>query len=160
MNYSLIKIPLFTLVVVLVSLTLVSCNLNKASLVKKLNSQIREEKFSELYDQSADIVSLNVTKEQFVNRMKILVRKLKSVDETLNFQDSPEWESNFSNSPDDQIIMRAFQTLGKDGKEVLIAYYWDSEGKFWDLWVNPINGTSQEYDVPGVICKECLNTER
>src|SRR5687768_16727321 len=59
---------------------------SKERLIKNLNSQLREEKFEQLYEEADDSVHLNVTKERFVKRLKMAVTKLKTIDQNLNFQ--------------------------------------------------------------------------
>ena len=59
---------------------------SKEKLIENLNSQLREEKFAQLYEEADDFVRLNVTKEKFVKRMKIAVSRLKAIDGNLAFQ--------------------------------------------------------------------------
>jgi hypothetical protein len=138
-----------TLILIFI-VSLIACNLQRQFLVSKLRSQLLAEKFSELYDQSADTVHLNASREEFVRRMKVAVTKLKSIDETLNFQRDIETEKMFSGFGDESITIRAYQKLEKDGKAVAVMLYWDGTGKFRDLSVIPSAKTSQGCWVPGV----------
>ena len=159
MNSLLTKKSLVALIFVAMPMGLLSCKPDKEALIQKLISQIREGRFEELYDQSSGAVPTSVTRMQFVQRMGVLVSKLKTIDVSLSFQKAPELENNFVGSGDSELLIRAFQKLEKDGKGVEIAFYLEGEGTFFDLWVSPKPGTPAEYKVPGILCKECLNQE-
>ena len=125
---------------------------SKERLIKNLNSQLREEKFEQLYEEADDFVRLNVTKEKFVKRMKMAITKLKTIDENLAFQRDIATEKSMGtiNGEDESLSLTAFQKLEKEGKSVLVSFTWTGKGKFFDLWVMPTQGTSEEYRVLGV----------
>jgi hypothetical protein len=58
------------LLVVAIASHLIFSKPSKERLIKNLNSQLREEKFEQLYEEADDSVHLNVSKERFVKRMK------------------------------------------------------------------------------------------
>lgn len=56
-------------------------------LVERLNSQIRDEKFENIYDESSDSAKrYKYSKEQFIERLKKVREKMKEIDESLVFQ--------------------------------------------------------------------------
>lgn len=140
------------LLVIVVSSYLIFSKPSKEKLIKNLNSQLREEKFEQLYEEAGDGLHLNVTKEKFVQRMEKAVTKLKAIDENLNFQRDIETEEMIKgiNGDDDSFLITAIQKLEKDGKSVLVSFYWTGKGTFQDISVLPNPGTSEEYRVYGV----------
>ena len=54
--------------------------------VENLNEQIKNEKFAEIYDRSSNNLKANVTKSEFIEKMKLAVSKMKELDENLNWQ--------------------------------------------------------------------------
>ena len=143
---------LVALLVVAVVGHLIFSKPSKERLIKNLNSQLREEKFEQLYEEADDFVHLNVTKEKFVKRMKMAITKLKTIDENLAFQRDIATEKSIGtlNGNDESLLLTAFQKLEKDGKSVSVCFNWTGKGKFFDLWVMPTQETSQEYRVLGV----------
>ena len=123
---------------------------NKETLTKNLTSQLREEQFEQLYAEADDSVHLNVTKERFVKRMKIAVAKLKAIDENLAFQVDVDGEWSMGRDGGESGMFTAFRKLEKDGKSVSVAFYWSSDGRFFDLWTIPLQGTSEDYRVLGI----------
>jgi len=123
---------------------------NKETLTKNLASQLREEQFEQLYAEADDSVHLNVTKERFVKRMKIAVAKLKAIDENLAFQVDVDGEWSMGRDGGESGMFTAFRKLEKDGKSVSVAFYWSSDGRFFDLWTIPLQGTSEDYRVLGI----------
>ncbi len=151
---------LLPLVVMAVALGyLVFSKPNKEKLIKNLNSQLRAEKFEQLYEEADESVHLNVTRERFVKRMKMAVTTLKTIDESLAFQrdmSSEQWLGR-----NDSLFISGYQTLEKDGKSVLVCFIWSPKGKFSDLWVIPKPGTAQEYRIPGISARDYfLGNER
>jgi hypothetical protein len=145
-----ILIPI-VLLAIAVSTFWIASKPSKEKLIKKLNSQLREDKFEQLYEEASDNLHLNVTKEQFVQRMKKAVLKLKAIDKNLNLQRDIETEKMMKITGDDEsILITAFQKLEMDGKSVLVAFYWTPKGNFSDIQVFPNPGTSEEYRVYGV----------
>jgi hypothetical protein len=142
------RFPLPTMLILTFTVSLIACNVQKQVLVRNLRSQLLAEKFGELYDQSADSVHINASREEFVRRMKVAVTKLKSIDESLNFQRDIDTEKMFSGN--ESIMIRTYQKLEKDGKGVVVMLYWDNLGKFCNLSVVPLTGTSEGCGVPGV----------
>ncbi len=139
------------LVVLLVAVVyLISSKPDKNRLVLKVNSQIREEKFDEIYDEAWDNLHLNVTKEEFIRRMKVAVSKLRTIDADLNFQRDSEWEQMMNFNREERYAMSAYQKLEKDGKSVLVSFWWNGKGEFMDISVMATGETSKEYNVYGV----------
>lgn len=123
---------------------------NKDRLVEKLNSQIREEKFGEIYDEAWDNLPLNVTKEQFISRMKAAVSKMKAIDADLNFQRDREFEHDMFFAGEGAETLTVYQRLRKDGRGALISFVWTSKGEFMDIQLQPTLETPREYFVSGV----------
>jgi hypothetical protein len=147
----LIDNPILSCLIVLLILVVLGCLIanspSKDALTNQLNSRLREEKFAELYDEADDNVHLNVSKDKFVQRLKIAVRKLKAIDENLDFKRDLEAEKGF---PGDRPLILVIQNLGKGDKAVEVMFHWDDEGQFFDLTVFPHLGTSEEFRVYGV----------
>ena len=123
-------------------------------MLTKFNSQLKEEKFEELYDESSETVHLNVTKEEFVRRMKVAVRKLKNIDQDLNFQTGEHIEREiFLAEEDNTYSFRSVQKLEKDNISAVISIYWQNSGifpKFSDFNVITQSEYSEKYGTPGV----------
>jgi|GEM_PF-6885756 len=153
-NNSLIPISVFLLTAT-VSIYLIPVKPNKERLIKNLNSQLKEEKFEQLYEEACDLLRLNVTKEKFIKRMRIAAARLKAIDGNLAFQRDLETEKSIRwiTDDDESVLLTAYQTLERNGKSVTVSISWTSEGKFFDLCVLPTRGTSQEYQVYGVAGK-------
>jgi hypothetical protein len=151
-------IPIALLVLAVASYLIFS-KPSKERLIKNLTAQLREEKFEQLYEEADDFVRLNVTKEKFVQRMKIAVAKLKAIDENLNFQRDMETEKSMKeimkgiNEDAESSLITAYQKLEKDGKSVLVTFHWTTKGNFFDIDAIPTQGTSEEYRVHGVSYK-------
>jgi hypothetical protein len=120
----------------------------KDALVARMNSRLRDENFDRLYDEAADSVRRNVTREKFVRRMRAAAAKLKGIDGGLNFSRDSWLETGLT--PDDSLIMAAAQKLEGNGKAATLLTHWDGEGKFYDLTVVPDLGTPGEYAFPSV----------
>jgi len=120
---------------------------SKQALADKLNSQLREEKFAQLYDEADDMLRRNVTKEKFIQRMKVAESKLKAIDEKLDFKRDLEAEKGF---PDGRPVILVLQKLGTGNKSVLVMSHWNTKGQFFNLAVLPEPGTSEEFGVHGV----------
>ena len=143
-------LALVVLLVVSASGCLLGGRPNKDRLVRELNSQLREERFVQLYEEAESGLSRNVTKGKFVQRMRTAVAKLKAIDPDLNFTRDWESEEAITKMRDESFVITAYQKLEKDGKSVQVGYYWDEEGQFANLYVIPDAGTSDEYNVYGV----------
>jgi hypothetical protein len=139
---------LIVLLVIGVSIWWVASVPRKQALADKLTSQLREEKFAELYDEADDMLRRNVTKDKFIQRMKVAVGKLKAIDENLDFKRDFEAEKGFSDGP---LLILVLQKLGTGNKSVLVMSHWNTNGEFFDLAVLPETGTSDEFSVPGVL---------
>jgi hypothetical protein len=144
-----ILLPVALLVVTIIGY-LIFTKPKKERLINELTAQLTAGKFEQLYEEAGNNVHLNVTKGKFVQRMRTAVTKLKAIDENLSFQTDTAMEAGF---PGDEILIRSFQKLEKDGKSVSVLFHWDPEGNFFDLSVLPDPGTSEEYGVLGVSAK-------
>ena len=127
-------------------------------LLTRFNSQIKEGKFEQLYEESSDSFHLNVTKEEFVHRMKIAVGKLKNLDANLDFKTEKqiEWEYFGKDEYDDSTQFRRIQKLEKDNVSAVILVYWENEGvfpKFNNFAVIVGNEHSQKYGTQSIYHK-------
>src|SRR5262249_25951390 len=123
---SILLLPVALLVIAIVG-HLIFTKPSKERLIKNLNSQLKEEKFEQLYEEADDSVHLNVTKERFVKRMKMAVTKLKTIDPNLNFQTDTSLENGFLG---DDLLIRSVHELEKGDKSVSVLFHWDVNGKF------------------------------
>lgn len=152
-NKRILLIPI-ALLVIFISGYLSVARPSKEKLLKRLNSQLREEKFGELYEDAGDMLHSNVTKEEFIRRMKVATAKLKSIDADLNFQRDEHWERFLESLRDNPSgLIRGVQTLEKNDKSVSVIYYWNSKAEFSGLSVSPTSGTSEDYNVYSVSAK-------
>jgi hypothetical protein len=91
--------------------------------VENLNVQIKREKFDEIYEQSTNQVKTTISKNDFIERMKVAVRSMKSVDPALNWTikgDQKEFYRDFS------IEDTSLRTLESNAKTINIWIYWDN----------------------------------
>ncbi|MDQ3847608.1 MAG: hypothetical protein M3261_01475 [Thermoproteota archaeon] len=157
-KFKLVIIPIALLTLAVASYLIFS-KPSKERLIKNLTALLREEKFEQLYEEADDSVRSNVTKEKFVQRMKIAVAKLKAIDGNLNFQRDMETEESIKkimkgiDEDTESSLIKTYQKLEKDGKSVLVDFYWTTKGNFFDIDAISTQGTSEEYRVHGVAYK-------
>ena len=133
------------------TIPLAGCKATKSELAAKLISQLRQERFAELYDESSDMLHSNVAKGEFIQRMKIAVTKLKAIDENLNFERDWNFEKGLIGSRDESLLVTSVHRLKKGDKDVVVVFYWeDDTEKFFDFGVLPYPGTSEGCAVHGV----------
>ena len=89
--------------------------------VEKLRQQLMDEKFDQIYDESSDISRAQLSREEFLDRIKVATHELKDVDPGLNWRRvdaSPEpavyRDDNWSSL-----------NLERDGQKVNIQLDWD-----------------------------------
>lgn len=85
--------------------------------------------------------------------MKVVVSKLRAIDADLNFQRDWKWEQMMNFEGDKKYARSVYQKLERDGKSVLITFWWNDNGEFMDIHVMATEETSQEYNVYGVSYK-------
>jgi hypothetical protein len=142
-----LSIAMIPIILLTFATSLITSKPDKQKLVKELTSQLREERFEELYEGASSSLHLNVTKEKFIQRMKIAVTKMKAIDENLNFRRDLEMEEGFQAH---ELSILSIQELKKDGKSASVLIHWDTDGSFRDIRVFPTEGTAIEYAVYGV----------
>ena len=81
-----------------------------------LQTLIKQEMYSQIYQNSASCMKSNYTEEQFVSVMKEAMDKLKSIDEKLEFLDYDETEKDLNNK------WLTFQNYGIGYKKVETIY--------------------------------------
>ena len=145
-----IIVTLIALLIVAASSYWLARRPSKEVLIWRLNSQLREGQFEQLYDEAAERLRSNVTKGKFIQRMKTAVAKLKAIDPDLNFQRDREWERSINPSGDESFLISAYQRLRKGDEFLLVNFNWDTEGEFFELVVFPSAETLEEYRVHGV----------
>jgi hypothetical protein len=127
---------------------LVSCTANKDSLVRNLTSQLRDQRFAELYGQGSEDLHLNVSQEEFLRRMTIALTKMKAIDGDLNFQRDQQMERSLTIG--EPVLITVVLRLRKGDKSAMVLINWDKSEKFLDLSVMPAPGTSEGCAVYGV----------
>ncbi len=137
---------------------------NTDRLLAEFNSKLKEGRFEQLYDESSNSVHLNVTKDEFVRRMRVAVSKLKKIDENLNFQTSKQIETEIfgHEERDNSFSFRRVQRLNNANVSATILIYWHNEGifpKFDDFHVGVPTTDWKEYGTPGVSYKTISNPE-
>jgi hypothetical protein len=122
---------------------------DKDVLLGRLNAQLREEKFEQLYEGADGGLRYEWAKETFVRRMKVVVAKLKEIDPDLNLQRDSEAERDHGLETDPPYSMMACQRLEKGDKSVLVLHSWNEKGEFHDLSVIPLSEASKKYRIHG-----------
>jgi hypothetical protein len=123
---------------------------NKDRLVNTVTERLREGSFDRLYDESADLLHRNVTRERFVRRMREAVARMRAIDPGLNFKRDAPRERMLADFGDESILMTAAERLEGQGGSASVLIDWDGEGNFHDLSVLPGPETPQAYAVLGV----------
>ena len=104
---------------------------NVDNLFSKLSYQIKEEKFEDLYFESSESIKTTLTKQQFVEKMKEAVSKMRKVDENLNFQRDEGWEKTTSaDFLKEQGFLFTVQKLENKNISGFVTVYWDDSGVF------------------------------
>jgi hypothetical protein len=107
--------------------------------VKKLNSQIRAENFEQIYNDFSLNVKESVSKQEFIERMQIVVGRMKEIDETLIFRldDRVSFDNGLFHAEN-----FAYRHIKKNGEELGINFEIDSvngELKLKDICVFSLN---------------------
>ncbi len=121
---------------------------NKERLVAGMIDCLREERFEQLYEKASDTVFTNVSKEEFVRRMRAAAAKLKAIDPELNFKSDPVVENWVAG--DDKVRLTAARKLEGDGVSVTVIIQWNLDGQFYNISVTPDTATPKEFTVHGV----------
>jgi hypothetical protein len=126
-----------------------SCSIyyNKANdqAVERLNAQIKQEKYDEIYSQSSEILRRSISKEEFVSKMKIATEKMKE------FDDSLTWKKDKTALFDKSVFHAenfSYRIVSKNEKKTGIQIDWHESFKLCGLSVadyNYGNGNSFRY---------------
>lgn len=123
-----ILISAFSICLTVGCLTMTSSNNTEIpqSQMQNFYEQIKAGQYEEIYQKSSQRLHDGISKEIFVNRMKIAVGKMKEVDETLNFQ-----KVNISDKSSEQLEndLRKFNSakVEMNGKKVRFVSIWKKE---------------------------------
>jgi|SRR5215831_10731161 len=126
------------------------CYQTTSELALRLKYQLRDGRFDELYDESSDFLHANVSRAEFIRRMKIVATKFKAVDPTLNMERDANLEKGLFGSRDEETVRAAIYRLRKDDQSLTIMIDWDQNGKLWDLSAFPSDGLAEGCRIPGV----------
>lgn len=89
-------------------------SIENPKLVERLNSQIRDEKFEGIYNESSDAAKrYKYSKKQFIERLKLVREKMKEVDESLVFQRIENRCGDESVYRDDNFACRFIEANGR-----------------------------------------------
>ena len=102
---------------------------NKTS---SLNSQFKESKFGEIYEESSNSLKLKMTKEQFISRIESLVEKMKTVDENLAFKKS-EFNEILSPVLNSENSIISFEKLENNNTRVELLFFLAKENYTFKL---------------------------
>jgi hypothetical protein len=126
-----------------------SCSIyyNKANdqAVERLNAQIKQEKYDEIYSQSSEILRRAISKEEFISKMILATERMKE------FDDSLTWKKDETALFDKSVFHAqnfSYRIVSKDGKKTGIAIDWNESFKLCGLSVanyNDGNGNSFRY---------------
>lgn len=127
-------------------------------LFSKLSEQLKNEKFEDLYSDSSDYVKTSLTKQQFVEKMKEAVSKMRQIDGNLDFQRDKGWEQTTPRHfPEEQGFKFTIQKLTNNETSAFVTIYWNDKGffpKFENITISPSddpnNNWSDEYEFKGI----------
>ena len=136
-------------------------------LFANLIEQMNEGKYEDIYENSSELLRLNVDKAEFSERMNNVYRKLKQTDGKLNFRRDKEEETSIfkiqrnsdeavsRSSPNTQNFI--IERLGNGDDEITVMIFWDKNGlvpKFSDIAIFPNNDQRQDLRVVGLLYKK------
>jgi hypothetical protein len=96
--------------------------------VQKLNEQLRSGQYRQIYQASAKTLQAGISEELFVTRINQAVRKMKAVDENLNFQES-EMARSLSKLLNGEFWTNDFQKVEKNNRKIEFLTQWVKEEK-------------------------------
>jgi len=128
---------------------LASCSvvLQKANdrAAERLNTQIKQERYDEIYNQSSESLRRSITKEEFNSKMKIATERMKE------FDDSLTWKKDETARFDKSVFHAenfSYRIVSKNGNKTGIKIDWIESIKLCGLSVvdyNDGNGNSFRY---------------
>ena len=115
-------------------LTLASKTEVPQSQIQKLNEQIKLGEYKQVYQESAETLKTEVSEDLFVNRMNEAVKKMKEIDENLNFEKS-QMADTLSKLLNGEFWTNNFQKVEKDNKKLEFLTQWvkEKEGNSFEL---------------------------
>lgn len=126
-----------------------SCSIyyNKANdqAVERLNAQIKQEKYDEIYSQSSEILRRSISKEEFISKMKIATERMKQIDDSLTWKKDETALFDKSMYRDDNF---SYRIVSKNGKKTGIQISWNESFRLCGLSVvdyNDGDGNSFRY---------------
>lgn len=99
-----------------------------SSQIQRLKEQIKSGQFAQIYRESAETLQAEMSQVEFVGRVGEAVRKMKSVDETLTFQES-EFNRIFSSFPDSEFWKDHWVNLQNGDRKAVVLMQWSREDK-------------------------------
>lgn len=124
---------------------------NPALLAEKLRWQLKNEKFEQIYDEASNDVHSNITKQEFIEKMKRLVSEMRTFDKELN------WKNNYDLGYSSQVdhfdksnFYSAFRELGEESSDITILMYWsDEEGEpeFYGLSAHSYKDGQKQFQI-------------
>ena len=98
----------------------------------KLLTQIKSERFENIYEESAEILKSGITKKLFVERLEKAVTKMKQVDENLEFEQS-ELNDVLSKAINSKFWTHSSQKIEKNDEKIEFLIQWDKENTSFKL---------------------------
>ena len=95
------------------------------SQIQKLNEQIKWGEYKRIYQESAETLKAGISEDLFVNRMNEAVKKMKAIDENLNFEKSEM--ASLSKPLNGEFWTNSFQKVEKDNKKLEFLTQWAKE---------------------------------
>ena len=96
--------------------------------ILKLHEQIKSGQYEHIYNDSAEPLQRNISREKFVNRMNEAVKKMREIDETLTFQKS-ELRDVIPDQIKSEFLTPTFEKIEKNGKKIEVLAQWYRENK-------------------------------
>jgi hypothetical protein len=104
-----------------ISLFLTDYKAQNGRTVKKLNEQIKGERFEEIYDQASSQMKTTISKKDFVEGMKLAPVSMKEIDESLNWKNNGNQDDFYR---DYSVNDTFYGALEKDNRRIGIFIYW------------------------------------
>ena len=98
------------------------------ALVEKMDEQIRSGQYRRIYRDSAKTLQAGISEDLFVKRMNEAARRMKAVDENLNFQKS-EMARSLSKLLNGEFWTNDFQKVEKNNRKIEFLTQWVKEEK-------------------------------
>lgn len=103
--------------------------------VERLRTQLVENKFEEIYKQSEDRLKIYISKEEFVENLKIAVAEMKEFDESLNWKQDEKADEHRVHEVY-SYKDASWRIMEKNERKLSITIWWNENFTFCDLTIS------------------------